>query len=119
MMSVMDWNEKYQKVDLQAVMDAILPFFLPSTNVAIRQYANGIQIFTSEYRIETDRLIGINLALYGTHNGMDVSSFCIYDGIDGYHICLEGSVYRLLPKYCDVQNFIEKKSLILKYEPDE
>lgn len=112
-------NEKYQKIDLQAVMDAILPAFRPGTKVAVRQQSNGIDIFIGDYNVDIDILIGISLALYGLHNAMRVSSFCCYDNINGYHLCLEGSVYKILQKYYDGQNLVGKKDFILKHEPNE
>lgn len=115
----MNENEKYQKIDLQAVMDAILPAFRPKEKIAIRQQSNGIDILIDDYNIKTDILIGISLALSGIHNAFEVSSFCYYDGLDGYHICLEGSVYKILPKYYDGQNLVGKKAVILKHDPNE
>lgn len=113
----MEKNEKYQKIDLQAVMDAILPVFRPTIKVAVVQRSNGIGIFIDEFRIDTDDLINISLALCGRHNSFDVSSFCIYDEVQGCHLCLEGSVYKLLPKYYDGQNLVGKKIFILKHDP--
>jgi len=112
-------NEKYQKIDLQAVMDAILPAFRPKDKIAIRQQSNGIYILTDNYNITTDKLIGISLALSGIHNAFEVSSFCYYDGLDGYHICLDGSIYKMLPMYYDGQNLVGRKTFILKHEPNE
>ena len=115
----MDENERYQKIDLQAVMDAILPVFRPTVKVAVMQHANGINILIDDFRIGTDDLICINLALSGRHNFFDVSSFCIYDELHNYHLCLEGSVYRMLPKFLDCRDLVTKKTLILKHEPNE
>ena len=112
-------NEKYQKIDLQAVLDTILPVFRPSTKVAVMQRSNGIYILTDDYAIETDQVIAISLALYGVHDALRISSFCIYEGLEGYHLALEGSVYRLLPKFFDGNTLVGKKAFILKYEPNE
>ena len=112
-------NEKYQKIDLQAVMDAILPAFRPGTKIAVRQQSNGIDIFIGDYNVDIDILIGISLALYGLHNALRISSFCIYEGLEGYHLALEGSVYRILPKFFDGNSLVGKKTFILKYEPNE
>ena len=115
----MEDNEKYQKIDLQAVMDSLLPVFRPDVKIAVMQRSNSIRVFIDTFRIETDCLINISLALYGLHNGLDVSSFCLYDQIeDKYNLCLEGSIYRLLPKYYDGQNLVGKKAFILKHDID-
>ena len=113
----MEDNEKYKKINLQAVMDAILPIFRPNVKVAVMQRLNGIFIFTDTFRIETDSLIGLSLVLYGTHNRLDVSSFCYYDelGDDKFNICVEGSIYSLLPKYFDGQSLARKKTFVLKH----
>lgn len=108
-------NEKYQKVDGQAVMDTILPVFRPTTRVVVMQRSNGIYILTDDYAIETDQVIAISLALYGVHDALRISSFCIYEGLEGYHLALEGSVYRILPKFFDGNSLVGKKAFILKY----
>ena len=113
-------NEKYQKIDLQAVMDSLLPVFRPYVKIAVMQRSNGIFICIDEFHIDTDSLINISLALYGRHNGLDVSSFCYHNELeDKYNLSLEGSIYRLLPKYYDGQELVGKKAIILKHDIDE
>jgi hypothetical protein len=112
-------NEKYQKIDLQAVLDTILPVFRPSTKVAVMQRSNGIYLLTDDFAMDTDQVIAISLALYGVHNALRISSFCIYDGLKGYHLALEGGVYKILPKFYDGNTLVEKKAFILKDEPNE
>ena len=116
----MEDNEKYQKIDLQAVMEVLLPVFRPGVKIAAMQRSNGIFICIDEFRIDIDQIINISLALYGLHNGLGVSSFCYYDQLeDKYHLCLEGSIYKILPKYYDGKNLVGKKAFILKHEPNE
>ena len=116
----MEENEKYQKIDLQAVMDAILPIFPPTVNIAVMQRANGIFVFIGRYEITTDIIINISLALYGLHNALNVSSFCYFDQLENkYQLRVDGSIYKVLPKYYDGQNLAGRKTFILKHEPNE
>lgn len=116
----MEENEKYQKIDLQSVMDAILPVFRPTVKVAVMQRSNGIYIFIDSFDISTDSIINISLSLFGLHNAMDVSSFCYYDNLgEKYNLRLDGSVYKMLPKYYDGQNLIGHKTFILKHGHNE
>lgn len=115
----MEKNEQYQKIDGQAVMDTILPVFRPNTRVAVMQRSNGIYLLTDDFAMDTDQVIAISLALYGVHNALRISSFCIYDRLEGYHLALEGSVYKILPKFYDGNTLVGKKAFILEDEPNE
>lgn len=117
----MEDDVKYQKINLRAVMNNLIPMFRLDVEIAIMQRANGIYIFINEFRIETDILIAISLALYGLHNCLNVSSFRYYDEIEEnkYNLCLEGSIYRILPKYYDGKALTGKKSIILKRDNNE
>ena len=116
----MSENEKYQKINLQAVMDALQPVFRPSVKVAVMQRANGVFILIDYFRIDTDSLISISLALFGLHDALDVSSFCIYDELhEKYHLCLEGVLYKILPKFYDGQTLVGKKPFVLERDSYE
>jgi len=111
----MSENEKYQKINLQAVMDALRAVFTPSVKVAVMQRANGVFILINYFRIDTDSLISISLALFGLHNALDVTSFCSYDGLrEKYHLYLEGTVYKILPEFYDGQELVGRETFVLE-----
>ena len=111
----MSKTEKYRKVDGQAVMDCIQPVFKPNTKIIVMQRSNRLYILLNKFNISTDSLISISLALYGIHNALEVSSYCLYDKIDReYTICLEGAIYELLPKFYEGQELVDTIPLIIE-----
>ena len=111
----MSESEKYQKIDGQAVMGCVQPVFKPNTKIIVMQRSNGLYILLNKFNISTDSLISISLALYGIHNALEVSSFCIFDKIgDEYTLCLEGTIYNLLPKFYEGQELVDTTPLIIE-----
>lgn len=109
----MSENEKYQKINLQAVMDCVQPAFKPNTKIVVMQRSNGLYILLDRFNISTNSLISISLALYGIHDAFEVSSFCIFEKIgEEYKLSLEGSIYHLLQKFYDGQKLVGKVPLI-------
>lgn len=92
-------SEKYQKLDLAAILEDVQKGHPRLKNAAIRQYANFFEIFTNEYSIDTDDVISISLMLFGVHNSLRIGmvSGLDDDGMKG--VILQGSVYYILPKY--------------------
>ena len=65
-------NEKYQKLDLAAMLEDVQKGHSRLKNAAIRQYANFFEIFTNEYSLDTDDVISISLMLFGVHNSLRI-----------------------------------------------
>ena len=92
-------SEKYQRLDLAAILEDVQKGHPRLKNAAIRQYANFFEIFTNEYTLDTDDVVSISLMLFGVHNALRIGmiSGCGDDGLKG--VILQGSVYNILPKY--------------------
>ncbi len=107
-------SERYQKLDLAAILKDVQKGHPRLTNAAIRQYANFFEIFTNEYTLETDDVISISLILFGVHNSLRIGmvSGMDDDGMKG--VILHGSVYQILPKYYVKGETVIAKTRFLK-----
>ena len=95
----MDENKKYQKLDLDAILEDVQKGHPRMTNLAVRQYANFFEIFTNEYSLETDDVISISLILFGVHNALRIGTVSGAKDYNPKGVTLQGSVYNILPKY--------------------
>lgn len=112
-------NEKYQKLDLAAMLEDVQKGHSRMKNAAIRQYANFFEIFTNEYSLDTDDVISISLMLFGVHNAIQIRTAYGTENYSPKGIALEGSVYHVLPKYYVKGETVGAKSLLLKTITDE
>ncbi len=120
MISTMEKKQQYPEIDMDAVMDAVLPEFRPTTKVAVQQRTCGIYIYMNCFDISIDSLISISMALYGRHNSLEVSALIVDPDLkDEYSLCLEGGVYGMLPKYYDCKKLVRKASFLIKHDPNE
>lgn len=107
-------NEKYQKLDLAAMLEDVQKGHPRLKNTAIRQYANFFEIFTNEYSLDTDDVISISLMLFGVHNSLRIGMVSGMDDEGMKGVILQGSVYYVLPKYYVKGETVIAKSRFLK-----
>ena len=81
---------KAPKVNEAALRDAVVKFNRKYEPGEVK--SNFFEIFTGEYEIDVDDVIGLSFRLYGTHNQLRIV---------GPNACLvlQGSTYRLLPEF--------------------
>lgn len=81
---------KAPMVNMEALTDAVFRF-----NKRWRvewTHSNGILIFTNEYRVELEDIIGLSFRLYGTHNRLRPQ-------VENQRIALDGATYYLQPEF--------------------
>ena len=107
-------NEKYQKLDLAAMLEDVQKGRSRLKNAAIRQYANFFEIFSNEYNLDTDDVISISLMLFGVHNALRIGMISGCDDDDLKGVILQGSVYNILPKYYVRGETVIAKNILFK-----
>ena len=115
----MDESKKYQKLDLDAILEDVQKGHPKMNQLAIRQHANFFEIYTNEYRVDTDDVISISLILFGVHNALEIETPV---GLGDYRpkgIALMGSVYHILPKYYVKGEIVTGADCLLKSSDQE
>lgn len=81
---------KAPKVNESALRDAVVKFNRKYEPGEVK--SNFFEIFTGEYEIDVEDVIGLSFRLYGTHNKLKIV---------GPNACLvlQGATYRLLPEF--------------------